>query len=153
MINNDLKAQRKMKLKNSGFTLIELMIAVAIVGILAAIALPQYTSYTIRARRTECRAALMQVMQQQERYFTQQNTYLAYLSTAAGIPMKQFSGDSAATSACLISAAVCTGSAINACVEISGAPRLPDPDVGTIRLRSDGTRSCTGTVQSKCWSK
>jgi len=142
-----------MKNKVSGFSLIELMIAVGIVGILAAVALPQYTSYTKRAKRTECRAALMQVMQQQERYFTQQNTYLSYASADAGIPMKQFSGESPASSSCLVSAAVCAGSALNACVAVQGTPTLPDPEVGNITLRSDGTRGCSGTDQSKCWSK
>ena len=42
-----------MKKNESGFTLIELMIAVAIVGILSAVALPAYTDYTVRAQVTE----------------------------------------------------------------------------------------------------
>ena len=138
-------------MKNKGFTLIELMIVVAILGILAAVALPSYTSYVIRSKRTECRAAIMQVMQQQERYFTQQNTYLAYTNSATSIPMLQFSGDSLVNSACTLASATCSGSTVSACVVVTGTPRYTDPVVADITMQSDGTKGCSGSDQTKCW--
>lgn len=139
-------------MKNKGFSLIELMIVVAIVGIITAVALPSYTSYITRSKRTECRAAVMQVLQQQERYYTQQNVYLAFTSSAAGVAMRQFSGDTAAASACTLASAACAGSSLNACVIVTATPARADPAVGNITMQSDGTRGCSGTDQTKCWT-
>jgi type IV pilus assembly protein PilE len=58
-----------------GFTLIELMIAVAIVAILASIAYPAYTDQVRKARRSEAQANLMELASFMERHFTENNSY------------------------------------------------------------------------------
>jgi type IV pilus assembly protein PilE len=64
------------KHRTNGFTLIEILIVVAIVGILASIALPSYTSYVRRGQMTEGFSALSQMQQGMERWFQDRNTYL-----------------------------------------------------------------------------
>ena len=61
--------------RQSGFTLIELMITVAIVGILAAIAYPSYQSYVLQSRRAEAIAGLLDLQQQAEKWRVSHTTY------------------------------------------------------------------------------
>lgn len=61
--------------RNRGFTLIELMIAVAVVGILAAIAYPSYQQYVERTRRGDAIASLMSLAQAQERHMARCGEY------------------------------------------------------------------------------
>ena len=74
-----------MHVKSWGFTLIELMITVAVVGILAAIAYPAYTSAIMKSRRAEAKAMLLEVAQKQERFYTEKNTYTTALTGTAGL--------------------------------------------------------------------
>lgn len=68
--------------KDSGFTLIELMIAVVIVGILASIALPTYQNYVIKSRRADAFDGLMNLQSKQERYRASNSRYASTLSLA-----------------------------------------------------------------------
>lgn len=67
-----------------GFSLIELLIVVAIVGILAAVAFPSYRSYITKARRTDGQTSLLDLANRMERYYSQNHTYAtATLGTAS----------------------------------------------------------------------
>jgi type IV pilus assembly protein PilE len=59
----------------SGVSLLELMIVVMIVGVMAAIAYPNYRDFVDRAKRNEAKAFLLEVAQNQERFYLQNSTY------------------------------------------------------------------------------
>lgn len=66
---------------NRGFTLIELMITVAVVGILAAVAYPSYTQYVVRAKRSAAQSFMHSVANKQEQYMLDRRSYAADLAT------------------------------------------------------------------------
>ncbi len=73
-----------------GFTLIELMISVVIVGILTSVALPSFESHILRARRTDALVATMQVQSAQERF--RSNTAAYGSLTEIGVPVRSSAG-------------------------------------------------------------
>jgi len=67
-------------MRKNGFTLVEMMVVVAIVGILAAIAYPSYTEFIMKGRRTDGKNALLTATGAMERYFSENGRYV----TSAG---------------------------------------------------------------------
>lgn len=116
-----------------GFTLIELVMVIAIIGILMAIAIPAYTSSTTKARRADGQTALMDVMVRQERFYTENNTYTTNL---ANLPAATSSPEGYYT----ISAAACGGSTIDSCVILTATAGTAQSSDGNLTLNSRGQK-------------
>lgn len=71
--------------RSRGFTLAELMIAVAVVGILAAAAVPSYREHIAASRRTDAKSALLAVAQAMERHYTERGTYVGATLGTTGL--------------------------------------------------------------------
>lgn len=145
----------------SGFTLIEVLVVVAIVGILAAVAYPSYADSVRKGKRAEARAAVVNLLQQQERYQSQMNTYLFFVAGAPGTPFKTYSAPdgTSAQSSHLLGARACQPiGAVTPpqrdCVEVFAEPNpgvFTDPQVTSIAVDTQGRRNCTGTDVTRCW--
>lgn len=101
--------------RNAGFTLIELMVAVAIVGILVRLAYPAYTQSVLKSHRAEAKSALLDLAAREERYFSTTNTY-----TSTGTALGYASGTTLTAAAPL---QVMTGSASYYSLSV----QVPDP--------------------------
>ena len=131
-----------------GITLIELMIVVAIVGILASIAYPSYRENVNSGRRSDGQGALVNVAQRLERCFTQFNAYDdARCSVANDLTSD---GLESPDGFYLITAAFPDGTRFT----LSAAPQGPqtaDTRCGTLTLTHSGARNASGTQPDRCW--
>jgi type IV pilus assembly protein PilE len=73
-----------MRRREAGFTLIEILIAVAVIGILTAVAIPAYSGYVLRGRLTEAFTALSAVQPRAEEFWSNNRTYAGLPLPAAG---------------------------------------------------------------------
>lgn len=143
------KLSQRPKKKMSGFTLIELMIVLVIVGILISVGYPSYQEYLRRAKRADARAALMDGAAKMERGYSNLNRYPPDLATA-NIATTSESGDHTIT----VSVTDVGGRADQAYTLTATASGYVDAKCATLTLTNAGTRGQTGTGDDEvCWGK
>lgn len=140
--------------KNKGFTLIELMIVVAIIGIIAAIALPSYQDYVKRARRADAKANIFSVQLAEQKWRANHSTYTSDLTTTG----LNFGTAFDATNSPYYTIALATPAPASTNYTITAAIRAGSAQVGdrcgtlTVTVSSAGeVYSATGGAD--CWKK
>ncbi len=160
-----------MKHPAKGFTLIELMITVAVVGILAAVALPSYTSYVRRANRADARNTLLAAAQRMEQNYTLAGRYdlLQDGTTAVDTAMLTTWGLNASPSSgtalytITFSTAPSQTAYVLAATPVTGGVQAAD-ECGVLRLTERNLKSANGENPNtagiarnantqKCWAK
>ena len=133
--------------KLAGITLIELMIAVAIVAVLAGIAYPSYVQYVMTSRRAEATSALTRFANLEERYYLDNNQYgslfqLGLTATSAATYLTE-------NGYYTISIATPTTSTYTL-IAIASGTQASDSDCATYTLTQNGTK--TSSSSSRCWN-
>ena len=146
--------------KMRGFTLIEILIAVALIAIIVAVALPSFSESVRKSRRSEAMASISAIQQAQERYRGNNANYAASV-TALGLATTSKPGGYYALSSAPVTGATATAYVVTA--DGSGGSQANDGDCGKLSVKMDGAtisyasckacESFTYAQTDRCWSR
>jgi type IV pilus assembly protein PilE len=141
--------------RERGFTLIEVMIVVTIIGLLLAVGLPSYQNSIQKGRRSDAISALLDVANRQEQYMLDRSTYTTDM-TELGFDDAGFAVSEEGFYRVVAEACPDAGGSIVTCYLLTaspapGSPQASDGRCATFRLDSFGRRTATGSQADECW--
>ncbi|SFM21062.1 type IV pilin protein [Halopseudomonas yangmingensis] len=126
----------------NGFTLIEIMIVVAIIGIIASIAYPSYAEYVRDGKRAEGKTLLVDAAARQERFYAQNGSYVTTNATLSQLNLQKVEHYN------LTVAKVADDGGYS----LTATPAFSDPKCGNLTLTANGTKGNSGTKDANyCW--
>jgi type IV pilus assembly protein PilE len=123
-------------MKHKGFSLIELMVVVTIIGILVALGAPAYQNYVQRASRGDGMTALLDIMRAQENFFANEFTYTTDLTE-----MNYNASQSSSSGNYIITASACGNDPLTQCVRLIATAQQGQVSDGNLTLDSQGNRT------------
>lgn len=153
--NRARRSSRPRLRRQAGVTLLELMAVVLVIGVLGVIAIPSYRQYSMRAHRTEAKAALLRLATNQERYYLQNRTYSNTIDGSNTFPASSMSENSVYA----ITVATIGGWSLDYTATATpnpgggtnGVDQVADTDCTSFTLSSTGQRGATGNQAARCW--
>lgn len=136
---------------SKGFTLLEMMVVIAVIGILAAIVYPNYDEYIKRGKRTEGQTFLTDLAARQERYFVQNNRYVTTeekLSELYGLTLVELQSSTG-----LYVLSLDVGGADDGGYVLTAVQQFTDRICGDLTLNALGDKGRTGSANNaeQCW--
>ena len=127
--------------QQQGFSLIEVMIVVAIIGLLSAVAYPSYSKYVVSSKRTDAQRAMVEYAQSMERYFTANGFYTATKGTTGN----NTCGGAAPQAVSLYAITCSTGSDFTFTITATPTTGTAQASDGTLTLTNTGDRGSTAS--------